>query len=413
MKILLGLVVVFFAGFLAFRHFFKPKTATVVREIAHGPFTVRLERFSSWSFNMNVGRQVEHISIRYSVWYRGQPVAFSEQLQTNTGFRHLWRVYILQDAPSPTLLAGSQSLYLIYEKDGAAVVSPVEEQGTDFANLQWLDARDGQPAPSNDVFMADENTPMDRLDTLAGGEYLLVNRHYVLHVPTLEKFACNPNNEAIDNYSYSRDALAFSPDRRTIVFPAEYQTWNSPEKTPFRKGLFAFDFTEGKGYVVPFGKTETRLYDDQEITPAWFETYFEWQKTDGADLLIKKRLPNPPLWTGRFGDIGYNLFPVKPDMQALLLQFTFDHLHWTREQIREESYHEYTGRRIRIGRDGIFLEVVQKGDVVSLSRDLYDGDETRNLEKVREIGAAFNALLEQGRYQDYFTEIREYEPWEE
>ena len=230
MKIILFvLAILLAAALLLYRYLFTEKTASIVREVAHGPFTVKMERFSTWSFNMNVGRKVEHISIRYTIWHKGAPVGFSEKLQTNTGFSHLWRVYILKDAPSPTLVAGSQSLYLIYEENGAAVVSALEEQHTDFASLQWLDAHAGQPGPSNDVFMADERDEMGKLDTLAGGDYLFVNKHYVLHVPTLQKYPCNPNNEAVDNFSFNRAALAFSPDRKTIVFPGEFQTWNTNE----------------------------------------------------------------------------------------------------------------------------------------------------------------------------------------
>jgi hypothetical protein len=95
---------------------------------------------------------VNQTSIGYSIWHEGKPVEFPSALQTNTGLPFLWRVYALPDAPTPTLLAGSQSLYLIYIKDGQPVVEPVLEQSSDFASVQFLDSEGGQPGTFNEVF---------------------------------------------------------------------------------------------------------------------------------------------------------------------------------------------------------------------------------------------------------------------
>lgn len=414
MKLIIITALLLAGGFFLYRHFLGSKSSSSVKEVTYGPFTIKMERFSTWSFNMNVGRKVEHVSISYSIWHQGKPVSFSAKLQNNTGYSHLWRVYILKDTPMPTLIAGSQSLYLICEENGALKVRPIEEQGSDFANLQWLDADEGQPTPAFDVFMSDERDGDGKVDTLQGGEYLLVNRHQVLHVPTLKQYPLNVNNEAIDNYSYAKEALAFSPDRQTIVFPADFQTWNSPDKPKYKKALIAYTYQDNQGYVIPFGKTETRLYSDEEINQEWFKTYFEWQEKEGKMVLVKKKLDRLPFWTGRtsFDDYAYNLYPVKPELQQILLDFTMSKMGWTKADISETTEHEYTGKVINIGRGDILLSLRYNEQSLSISKNLYKGDENKCKEKRREIADAFDQLLREGKYQEYFLEIPESESWE-
>jgi hypothetical protein len=414
MKIIIVIALLLTGGFFLYRHFFTAKTTSSIKEVTYGPFTIKMERFSTWSFNMNVGREVEHVSISYSVWHKGQPVKFSAKLQTNTGFSHLWRVYILKDAPYPTLIAGSQSLYLICEKNDSLMMTPIEEQSTDFANLQWLDADKGQPTPAFDVFMSDERDGDGKVDTLQGGKYLLVNRHQVLHVPTLKQYPLNVNNEAIDNYGYAKEVLAFSPDQQTIVFPADFQTWNSPDKPKFKKALIAYTYQDNRGYVIPFGKTETRLYSDEAINQEWFKTYFEWQEKDGKLVLNKKKLDRLPFFTGKTDaeNYAYSLYPVKPEMQQILLDFMMSKMGWTKADISGTSEHEYTGKVINIGKGDILLSLRYTDLTLSLSKDLYKGDEKKCREKRREITDAFDLLLREGKYQEYFLEIPESESWE-
>ncbi|MBK8705091.1 MAG: hypothetical protein IPN33_17030 [Saprospiraceae bacterium] len=189
------------------------KPTVEIKTVLHGPFTIQMETHHSKYFNMNVGRRVTHSYLRYQILYQNEPVVFPEALQSNTGFSHLWRVYILGGAPTPTLLAGSQSMYLISEKDGKAVLIPVDEQSTDFAGMQMLDAEDGQPAKASQVFMGE---PGDSVDTIGGGDYLMISQHVVLHIPDLRMYRFNQNNQSIDEYYFMgnhRGAIAFSPDK--------------------------------------------------------------------------------------------------------------------------------------------------------------------------------------------------------
>jgi hypothetical protein len=99
----------------------------IEKDIAYGPFTIRATATKSKQFNINYG-MVSQTDVAYTILHNGKPVAFPDALQRNTGLPYLWRVYALPGAPDPTLIAGSQSLYLIYLKNGAPVVESILEQ---------------------------------------------------------------------------------------------------------------------------------------------------------------------------------------------------------------------------------------------------------------------------------------------
>jgi hypothetical protein len=150
MKVLIWVIVLFVIAAILFyvlRKALGGETTSTQKEMAYGPFVIKVDAISGKSYNINYG-MVNQTSIGYSIWYEGKPVEFPSALQTNTGLPFLWRVYALPDAPAPTLLAGSQSLYLIYVKDGKPVVEPVLEQGSDFASVQFLDSEEDNREPS-------------------------------------------------------------------------------------------------------------------------------------------------------------------------------------------------------------------------------------------------------------------------
>ena len=98
----------------------------IEKDIAYGPFTIRATATKSKQFNINYG-MVNQTDVAYTILHNGKPVVFPDALQRNTGLPYLWRVYALPGAPDPTLIAGSQSLYLIYLKNGAPVVESILE----------------------------------------------------------------------------------------------------------------------------------------------------------------------------------------------------------------------------------------------------------------------------------------------
>src|SRR5690606_16911822 len=124
------------------------------------------------------------------------------------------------------------------------------------------------------------------------------------------------------------------------VFHGSWQHWNSNEKPRFEHALIVHDFEKDTAYTVPYDDTETRMISVNEIDLNWFHTYFEWKNEGGQDKLFLKKLDKLPNWTGRYTkDNYYNLYPVKPEMFDVVLDFVLGQMGWTRENIVEDKYH--------------------------------------------------------------------------
>ncbi len=353
---------------------------------------------------------------RYSLWFQGKSIAFPGRLQTNTGLPFLWKVYALADAAQPTLLAGSQSLYLIYLKEGTPVVEPLAVHGHDFASLQFLDAQNGQPDEEFNVYSVSEIVGMENLELLKGGNLLLVNRHLVFDIHTGNKWLFNKDNESIENYSvtFPDGALALSPNKRCIAFHGNFDSWNTAtEDLPDSEhAIIVFDFEKDDSYVVKYDDTETRMTKMEEIDIAWFNTYFEWTTLASGDSKLQlRKLDRPIHWHGKIRDDDYYcLYPVKPSMHPVFLDFVFREMGWTKANILEDKYHEYTGRRITLGDDHTKLDLVFKKDAqeLTLSKHLYlttDANDPVYPALIKKIADAFNSELDSGQHQEHFGRI--------
>lgn len=295
----------------------------IEKDIAYGPFTIRATVTKHKQFNMNYGIMASQTNVAYAILHNGKPIAFPEALQSNTGLPYLWRVYSLPDAKDTTLIAGSQSLYLVYLKEGAPVVESILEQHHDFASVQFLDSQNGQPGPYLEVYAKSNTDDLDQLDALVGGRYLLVSKHAVLDVQTRSIQRFNVNNSDVENYSFpSPDgALAFSPDRKNIVFRGAFQSWNTADEDlpDSERALVVYNFEQDSGYAVKFDETALRLLSVDEMDFPWFEKFFEWEKSAQGDRLRLRKLEKTPYWKGRFKvDYAYpyyTLYPVKVAMQ--------------------------------------------------------------------------------------------------
>lgn len=386
---------------------FRTKVSSTIKNVAHGPFTIQMEKFSTRSYNMNYG-MVTNVSIKYSILYKGNPVQFSKNLQNNTGYSHVWRVYILADAPTPTLIAGSQSLYLIREENGNMVVKPLDEQGYDFASLQFLDADIGKPDKSFRVFMANDQDGDGKVESLKGGEYLLVNQHTVLHVPTLKQYVMNKDNNLVDNYSFQNDAgaIAFSPDKKWIAFTGEFATYNTNEEPKYENAIVVYNYETDKGYTVPFSKINTRLKNQFYINKTWFETYFEWTQQNSAYKLQLKKLTKQPYWLGAYEDEGkvYELNYAKPEIQKTLIDFILKRYNLSEDAIKPGS--EYSTDELNVMVNGLKLAVWYRKEDKQLifMKNVYEPESEAYIPMIHQIGDAFNKALNEGKYQNHFIE---------
>lgn len=383
-----------------------------VKDLQYGPFTIKVTVSTSKGFNMNSG-MVRNTNVAYSIFHNGQPIVFPGGFQNNTGLPFLWAVYALPDAPDSTLVAGSQSMYLVYLKDNAPVVEPILNQGHDFASLQFLDSNNGQPGINSEVFMKNDTSNLDQLDILKGGRYLLVSEHAVLDVQTLKIIVVNKDNNPVENYSFPspHGALAFSPSQKNIVFHAEFQSWNTQnEDLPDSEhALIVYNFEKDSGYAVKYDDTDTRMTDVSAIDQTWFNTYFEWENISDGDQLHLRKLNKVPNWIGKYDprDNYYTLYPVKPDILPVFLEFVLKQMGWTKDNIVEDKTGEYTGHRITLGSGEIKLDIgYQKDDQkLTFSNYLY-GTKTPEIEAlVKKIANDFNKELSEGKHQEHFGRI--------
>jgi hypothetical protein len=386
----------------------------IEKETAYGPFTVRATAVTSKQLNMNYGF-VDQTSVAYAIFHNGKPVPFPDALQSNTGLPYLWNVYTLAGTPDPTLLAGSQSLYLVYLKNGAPVVEPILEQHSDFASLQFLDSANGQPGPYQEVYAKNDAAEMGKLENLAGGRYLMVGEHAVLDVQTRSVQRFHADNSSIDNYSFPtpHGALAFSPDRKSIVFRGAFQSWNTPDENlpDSEHALVVYNFTRDSGYVLAFDDTALRLLNAQGMDFPWFEKFFAWQSSSEGDRLRLRTLDKQPYWTGSFtqeyDSPYYTLYPVKASMLPVFLAFLEQQKGWTKANIVEDKSHEYTGRVITFADGNMKFNVYMKEDEQTLqfSKYLYDDASPEYTALVKKLADAFEAELAAGKHQEHFGKI--------
>lgn len=390
-------------------------TESFEKTISYGPFEIRIEASSGKQFDLDKGK-VGWTRVAYSIWHDGKPVPFPKELQSNTGLPYLWRVYALPGATDPTLLAGSQSLFLIYLQDGAPVVQPILEQNSDFASLQFLDSENGQPGPYTEVYARNSTDNLDLLDSLQGGRFLMIGKQAVLDVQTRRVRTFHTNNHDVDHYNFPtpHGALAFSPDQKSIVFRANFQTWDTADEDlpDTEKALVVYDYQEDNGYALVFDDNDLRLLDVDEMDYDWFERFFEWENSDSGGRLAIRKLEAPPYWSGRFKveyetNPYYTLYPVKDGMLPVFLALLEQHSGLRSSNIVEDKYHEYTGRIITFAADGLKFDVTFMEDSQTLlfGKHLYSEGNQEYVAKVKEIAEAFDAELALGKHQEHFGKI--------
>ena len=385
--------------------FFLKKNSSVVTVLKHGAFTVKMTVHSQRKLNGNF-RWFTETTVAYSVWYKNEVVTYSSPLQGNTGYSHLWRVYVLADAPTPTLIAGSQSLFMINEDNGKLVVTPLAEQDGDFATLQFLDAVNGQPSPPVNVYMT--NRP-DSVQTLKGGEYLLVNQRLFLHVPDLKLLRFRKMEDNINGYHFIKTggAQSFSPDKKLLAFMGGKNNDNNR----YQYAMITYDPFEEKAEVVPYSRTDTRSVDLNYDNRKWFSSYFEWSKTDAEryHLQLKKYDVLPP-WLGSYKDAGvvYQLTPVKNEMQQLFANFILKELDLKKEDIHPGG--QYSSNMMVIHYKNFRFNVWLRPEdriLVLMMKDNYVPEAVEGIKIIHQLGDHFNKALETGKYQEYFTRLKD------
>lgn len=408
------IILAILAAIVGFVYYRWNRIIRVTKETQYGPFVIKAEARTGKVFNLNYG-MVDQTNVAYSIWYNGKPVQFPGALESNTALPYLWKVFAIADAPEPTLLAGSQSLFLIALRNGQPVVTTLLQQFSDFASLQFLDSEAGQPGAEFKVFSMSQAEGMEKLDTLQAGQLLLVGGHTVFNIRTGQQVLFSKDSNDLDNYSFpdmDKGAIAFSPDRRSIVFHGNFQTWNTNDTNYIPHAMVVFDYEQDKGYTVTYDDTETRLSDPSNISRSWFNNCFEWVKdAEGKDRLQRKPHDQPLNWLGRYlvRDNYYYLYPVKPTMLPVFLDFVLAQMGWDKANIVEDKTMVYSGRTITLADADTKLDITYREDEqeISFHKHLYlPNDDNKYPALTRKIANAFDAELAVGKWQECFGEVK-------
>lgn len=414
MKIIL-IILLILAAIIAVLVYRWNRVTHLSKESIYGPFVIKADAYTRNAINMNYGT-VKQTSVEFSVWHDGKQVQFPGSLQSNTGLPFLWKVYAVEGTPVPTLIAGSQSLYTIKLLDNRPVVELLHSQFHDFATLQFLDSDHGQPGPVVEVFGTNNINNMEKMDTLAGGRLLLVNNSIVFDILTNEKWPLKNESTTVENYSYDarNGVIITSPDYSSLVYRAEFQTWNTNDTNYIPHALAVLNYKDSTSYLVPFDDTDTRLLSYFKIDRGWIESRFEWKKQpDSSFILTLKSIQSPYPWQGTYEarDNYFYLYPVKSSMLPVFLDFVLQHMNWTKVNILLDETKEYSGRTINLGDENTKLDIVYREDdqKISLSKNLYLRESEIDMSKynalVKKVATDFNETLTSGKYQEHFGEI--------
>lgn len=381
----------------------KPRTLSV-STLENGPFTIEAVTTQGKAFNMNSGSYT-YEKVSYGIKYKGQPLELADKLEVNTGVPGIWRVFSLKTASKPALIFGSQSLFLVTEENGSPQVKPLHAQYSDFASIQWLDSENGQPGMYREIYSSDK---ADTNNILDGGRYLIISHSTILDTKTFELFPFNPNNDVVDGYYLQqRGALAASPDSSQVVFIGSKQ--NESDYMEYDHALLSYNFKNQTSYSVPFEKKKLYVRDEFKLTPEWVNDYFEWIRVDDEYVLqLKKEMPRHIkglTYFQRHQGFSYELYPVAEDMMHELAKFIKTELNLKDDQVVHEK-EEYQNRyRITAPSITLIIEHDPTTNSIVLKENQPVPDHSVNKETIHRISKGFNALLQQGNFENLILTV--------
>jgi len=276
--------------------------ALATGSLTHGPFEIRAHerRVSTGTFPNQGGNPFARRSVsEFEVRWRGQAVA------TGQGQRRFWRVLRLDGAPRPALLLVTTGFTLLTEDDaGRLLLTPIHAENRSLAELQWLDAQDGQPAPSRSFGL--EAVPDLQAGTaLAGGRWLRLGSRSVMDVQTLAVHPVEPwvpMRPGVPITSLSRDgddARAFSPRRTRYVLAASGPDYGREDRAT-AYGLLVVDIAQGTASELRLDRRRFRFTEVGDIDAAWVAHHFHWQDdAAGQEQLRPRETFAPWAWRAR------------------------------------------------------------------------------------------------------------------
>lgn len=373
--------------------------ATQSETLHYPPFHIEKTNVTAKQYKPNEGTMSEITRTKYKIMYKDQLITFPDALDANADVSGIWKTYFLADAPVPALLVASKYVYIVTEENQSPLITPIANNFSNYASIQWLDADNGQPGPKTQILIGEDSTDC----VLKGGNFLLINETTVVRMKDLELFHFIHNTDLSEGYT-AYQVVGFSPDHSQIVFMGS----KSDELTPtqFIHALIVYDFQTNEAYTLPFDKTQMRLHLPYKADVHWMNTYFNWQPIDSSQYrLIQKEISQPPGWEGYYTEnSSYELAPVSKEMHATLARFIIEHLQLEQDAVEAKAFGNL--EKFTITYQNIVLDIsyVNELNTVSVSSSFMNkGNEESAQALIHEIGDAFNEILRKGDYQSLFT----------
>ena len=363
------------------------------KTIDYPPFTIQKRTIKDRRFSVNTGYFSTTIYNKYKVFYKGEPVVLPKASDQYTGIPGIWNVFMLEDAPQPALLLGSRLLYLLTEENNMMKITPFKKENFGNPRMQWLDSEGGQPGQKNRLLVSQDT---DASHNLSEGEYVLINGNTVLEIATLAIYPLNKYSKDAEEYDATK-VVAFSLDKSEVVFMGNRGFGE------YEYALLSFRFKTNGVYSIPIDRNEMRLDEPYNLSPTWFKTYFEWEKSSvGSYSLKKKALDKLPNWEGRIEGDSYSLSSVKQELMQIFFDFTKSVLVLKDSDIDVNNFDGMVEYRFEYEALELSLSFLDENNTIYFSKHFTGKDSKEYNLLMKRVGNAFNSELRKGKYQDLF-----------
>jgi len=386
------------------------RAVAATETLVHGPFEIVAEqrresdgRFPNTSANPFGTIKVTSFRVRH----QGRAVTVPRRDDVLSRY---WRVLRLLDAPRPALLVATTDFHLVTEENGQLVVRSIGEQSTDLAMLQWLDATPGGQ-PGAPLRFGIEEVGLAAGTALKGGRWLKLSFHSVLDVQTLQVHPVRPWTPHDERgaaqpklHGAQHPVVSFAPGRSAFAVTA-----HGRDAQGDYDGLLVVDLASGDALGQRIERRRMRYVDSHDFTPDWVAHYFRWERDSaGKERLVPNAAAKPLPWSGRFIDfsadmVEYRVKPVRDELLPVLQRFLIER-HGAEPVAEGDNPARSNGSTLKLPGCSHVL-VLSYGD---RHLGLY-GPALRNglrppdcQQAIRRLGAAFDAELASGRYDELF-----------
>ncbi|GEM_PF-5044318 len=297
-----------------------------------GPFEIEFRYERKWGGGPSMNALASHKHARYKLLHNERAVSFRPN--STNGSKREWfaddllEAHFLYSNGKPVVLVCTETgTYLVNDEGGKPVVRHLHESPA--TRFQFLDSIAGQPGEQQGLDAGADEEAMGRDLGRTGTLMILPELNGILDLGTL-KFrtynALKAHKWVYNDPNFGGFGFDESPTGQARVWWPDKQQFALVRYAYAGKiKSFAFELVDLKtdsAYLVPFEVNQTRLTTLGDITPAWMNHYFQW----GGEKLSLKKNQKPLPWVGslnaaRSGNFNYNLQPITPEMQSVLMKF--------------------------------------------------------------------------------------------